>query len=229
MVDKLDNLALPPSIDRTRLSDDEIQFAKDQYMARLKRDDIPVAHDLNAFFRLVHFALQSKQSVEGIPSDKRLLFVEEDPPENIDTEAITFELYRRDNGSFSRGAPGQGTVKERTHHLRRIEPHPDHPGEELLTFGKFYDNWIDFNIYARSNKTARERLLWFEGMMGSYAWYFELFGFKVSYEGTSKRERVEIDGRKITKYPVRYFVRTDDVYHVGYQELKDVAIAVMAS
>jgi hypothetical protein len=227
MAYKLDNLSIPPGIDQENITDEQAQQIIDNFLNTYERTDVAPSFDLNAFFGLVKNAIESKQNTENIPSDKRLLFVEEDPPENIDTEAITFELLKRENGSFSRGAPFQGNVKEIKPHIRAERQHPEHPGERLVTFGKRYDNLVGFNIYARSNAQARERLLWFEGLMLSYSWYFKIFGFKTYFFGTGKRERVEIEGTKLTKYPSEYYVGTDDIYHIGYQELKRVIIATV--
>lgn len=229
MVSKLENLALPPWLDSKSFTEDQAQMLIDNFIDKFQRTDVAPNFSLNDFFVLVSNAVKSRQLVENVPDGKMLLFVEDDPPEKLDTETITFELIRRENGSFSQGAPGQGSVKELKPHIRGDKQHPEHPGERLVTFGKFYDNWVDFNIYARTNKQARVRLLWFEELMNSYAWYFALFGFKnVIYQGTSRRERSEIGGHKVTKYPVTYFVRTDDIYHVSYQELKKVTIATIA-
>lgn len=227
MAYKLDNLAIPPGLDQENITEEQAQQIIDNFLNSCERVDIAPSYNLNTFFTLVKNAIESKQNIENIPSNKRLLFVEEDPPESIDTEAITFELLKRENGSFSRGAPFQGNVKEIGYHIRGETQHPEHPGERLVTFGKRYDNLIGFNIYARSNVQARERLLWFEGLMFSYSWYFRVFGFRVYYFGTGKRERVEIEGTKLTKYPSEYFVGTDDIYHVGYQEIKRIIIATL--
>ena len=230
MVNKLENLALPPWIDSQSFTEDEAQLLIDGYIDKFDRADVAPNFGLNDFFILVSNAVKSKQLVEGIPEDKMVLFVEDDPPEDLDTEAITFELIKRDNGSFSQGPAGEGSVKEIKPHIRGDKPHPEHPSERLVTFGKFYDNWIEFNICARTNKQARVRLLWFEELMNSYAWYFALFGFKDTiYKGTSRRERPEIGGHKITKYPVLYFVRTDELYYISYQELKKITLDTIAN
>ena len=63
--------------------------------------------------------------------------------------------------------------------------------------------------------------------MDQYLWYFEMSGYKVVERGVGDRERVEIDGYgTITKYPVSYYVRSEDILHFGTQELKQVVLAL---
>jgi len=223
MTSRSENLALPPEIKYQELGTVEAQQLIDSFIERIERRDAPEAGTLNDFFPLVKDALESKQNAENVPADKRLLFVEEDPPEALDTEAITFFLDGRVNGSYSRGRPGEGRVRELTPHLRGQVEHPDHPGEQLLILGKFWDNTIKFNIYAMNNKQARERLLWFENVMLSYRWYFAHFGYRVFETGVGSRERVEVNDRKLTKYPVVFELRTEDIVYLDAQELKRIS------
>lgn len=179
---------------------------------------------INDFFLLVQNALIVRQNSEGVSSAHRVLYLEEEPSEEVDTESICFELIRREPGDFSQAPIGKGSIKEVTPHYRGEIKDPGRPGERLITMGKFYTNWITFNIYARTNKQARKRLIWFEKVMEGFRWYFGLFGFKTIYEGTSSRETIKLGELKLTKYPVTYAVRTDDTYHINRQELRKLVI-----
>jgi hypothetical protein len=180
----------------------------------------PVGADLNNFFPLVQDALASRQQTEAVPEDKRIQLLEEDPPEAVDTEMITVALEGRFPGQMNQGPAGDSRIKEVNPHHRSIVDHPEHPSEKLVTMGRFYDNWLNFYIYAATNKAARNRLLWFGKLMDGYNWYFRLYHFRVIEDNTSARERVEIDGRILTRYTTTYLVRTDDTFHYGTQELK---------
>jgi hypothetical protein len=227
MVSKIDNMTLPPDLSQVS-SEEIIRVHISRFAQRLEQpEEYPVAAELNEFFPLVHKALISKQRTEKIDDDKMVLFVEDDPPEEINTETITFYLQSRSPGQWSQGPAGAGGTKEVRHHIRDIKDHPEHPNEKLVTLGKFYDNYIRFNIYAKTNKQARTRLLWFTQMMGSYLWYFALYNYRVIEQGVGDRKRVDMeDGTKTTRYPVVYYVRTEDVYHTGTQEMKQVALMV---
>lgn len=226
MTTHLDNISLPP--DLSSLDSEQLVVWYKSRFAHTEQEvaRFPVGKEINDFFYLVHKALISKQRSEGLKDDKMVLFVEDDPLEKLDTEAITFYMLSRSPGQFAQGPAGFSTHKEVRHHIRRIQDHPEHPNEKLITFGKWYDNNIRFNIWARTNKQARDRLIWFTSTMDTYLWYFALSGFRVIEKGVGDRERLEIDGLKVTKYPVSYYVRSEDVYHMGTQEMKQVIITV---
>lgn len=235
MVSRIDNITDVPSIEsvgvRTRFNESYVQEVIDRYLDRLHIDPRTPSSgaELDDFFEAVQVATTSKQNQEGVPEAKRILVFEEDPPESIDHEAITFYLKTRVPGRFDQGPSGAGRIKEVTPHLRAVVNHPEAPSQKLLTYGRFYDNWITFNIYARTNKVAKDRLLWFEKVMDIYNWFFRLYGFRVIEEGVGSRERVKIDELVVTKYPITYMVRTDDTFHVHSQELREVLIDVELS
>jgi len=235
MVVKLDNITKIPSIESTgtriRYNESAIADLVNTYLEGLHIDrrTVDSGQELDDCFALIKNAITSKQAYEGVPEDKRILVVEEDPPETVDTEAITFYLNARLPGSFAQGKAGEGKVREVTPHVRAVIDHPEAPSQKLVTMGRFYDNWITFNIYARSNKAARSRLLWFERTMDIYNWYFRLYGFRVVELQTGSREVIDMDELKITRYPITYMVRTDDTFHFSSQELKEVIYNVEVS
>jgi len=234
MASRIDNITDIPSIEsvgvRVRFNEAELGAIVDRHLEMLDQGKrTPEGAELNDFFEAIQTIIVSKQNQEGVPEDKRILVLEEDPPESIDTEAITFYLKTRVPGRFDQGPSGAGRIKEVVPHQRAVIDHPEAPSQKLVTMGRFYDNWITFNIYARSNKVARQRLLWFEHVMDIYNWYFRLCGFRVVEEGVGSRERMKIDELTLTKYPITYMVRTDDTFHFSTQELKDVLIALELS
>jgi len=230
MTSRIDNITRVTSSEavdiRVRLNESEIQSLVNRYLESVdtgKRTPVSGA-ELSDFFELVQNSVVSKQRQEGVLDDKLILVVEDDPPETVDTEAITFYLKTRVPGKFDQGPSGAGRIKEVTPHRRAIIDHPEAPGQKLVTMGRYYDNWVTFNVFARTNKVARERLLWFERMMDIYNWYFRLYGFRVIEEGVGSREKVKIDELVVTKYPITYMVRTDDTFHFSTQELRQILI-----
>jgi hypothetical protein len=232
MVTKIDNITRIPVIENTgvrvRLNESEVNQIVTTYLESLREvEKSPMSGaEITDFFELVQNAVTSKQNYEGIPSNKHILVVEDDPPEILDTAAITFYLSSRLPGSFSQGPAGPGKHREVTPHVRAIKDHPEAPSQKLVTMGRFYSNWITFNVYAITNKTAREQLLWFEKVMDIYNWYFLLYGFRVIETEVGKRERVKVGERVLTKYPITYMVRTDDTFHFSTQELKNIVLKV---
>jgi len=229
MVQHLDNINQLPDLANEKSLDIIETYVREVSEAVNTERQQPIGRDINSFFPLVHAAIKSKQNVERIADDKQVLFVEEDPPEKLDTETITFVIQERRPGQYGRGPAGANTHKEVSHHYRSIVDHPDHIGEKLVTIGKFYDNWVKFNIYARTNKQVRERGLWFSKLMSSYNWYFKASGFLVIEEGMGDRQRMTIDTHEVTTYSLLYYVRSEDVSHFSSQELKKVSLYVKAT
>ena len=235
MASRIDNITSVPSVEsvgtRVRLNESEIVAVVDRYLDTFDRGTRTPASgaELGDFLGMIQTVVTSKQTQEGVPSDKQILVVEDDPPESVDTEAITFYLKTRVPGRFDQGPSGAGRIKEVVPHQRSVVPHPEAPSQKLVTAGRFYDNWITFNIYARTNKSARDRLLWFERVMDIYNWFFRLYGFRVVEEGVGHRERMKIDELTVTKYPITYMVRTDDTFQFNTQELKEILIELELS
>jgi len=230
MGSKTVNIANVPYIGgRAQLSEAETTLYVNKYIANLKvaGEDQPFHNNILGFLKLVQNAVRSREAVDNVPEDKRLLVLGNDPPESIDTEAITFFLKSRSPGQFNRGRAGEARIKEVIGHIRNIEPHPEHIGEKLVTMGRLYDNRVAFNIYAKDDYTALARVLWFENVMDSFRWYFRVHGIsQVIEEGVGDKENVTIGELPLTKYPMSYFIRTEDIYQFGSQELKNVELNV---
>jgi hypothetical protein len=240
MVSRIDNITDLPTITIPHLgvsyNESDLYKMIQEYWDTLAQKDNanrfnspPSGLTIVDFLELVKNAVEHKQTFESIPSDRRLLFLTEDPPEEIDTEGITCELTTRRPGSFSRGPAAQGKIKEVTAHMRAMIDHPESPGEKLITMGRKHDNFITFYTYAKTNRSSLRRALWFEELMESYRWYFRIFGFNAIQEEISKKEIVNIGELKLRRYPIRYIVMTDDTFHVTSQELRDVTLKVTLS
>jgi hypothetical protein len=218
---------LPPDL-RDLGTDGVIQvFMRQVREQMVDNNKFPSAGEINDFFPLVHKCIISKQRTENIADDKMVLFVEEDPPEKLDTETITFFIQSRSPGQWAQGPAGTSSHKEVRFHVRNVTEHPEHPGEKIVTSGKFYDNYIRFNVYSKTNKQARKRLLWFTQLMDQYLWYFALSGFKVIERGVGDRSKIEIkEYGKVTMYPITYYVKSEELVYTGTQELKQVVLSL---
>jgi len=73
-------------------------------------------------------------------------------------------------------------------------------------------------------------VLWLENVMDSFRWYFRVHGISIVIEeGVGDKEQVKIGEILLTKYPMSYFVRTEDTYQFGSQELKTIELNVNVS
>jgi hypothetical protein len=232
MPSKTDNITNLPDIKGTpKMTEADVMRAIDNYIDNTIKSasNPPHAGNLLHFFELVQNVIWSRQAEESIPEDKRLLVMADDPPseKELDTEAITFYMKDRESGAFGRTAAGQSrgsVVKEAVHHFRSSQQHPEHLSEKLITMGRVFDNVVTFNIYARSDFQALKRLLWFEDVMDSFRWYFNLHRIKVSELSASRIGKVPVGQLNLSKYSVSFFVRTEDTYQFGSQELKQIVI-----
>lgn len=238
MVSKIDNISKLPIVD-SGYSEEQIETVINNFVSReeIVRQTPKEATLLN-FFPVFQQVIRTQEEADNknlLRSNKeeyrRLLLVEDQPEkedmncESLDIEAITWKLKARTPGRFDQGPAGQGRIQEVRPHLRAKRPHPEHPNETLLTYGKGYSNWIEFAVYARTKKQAMTRLLWLENAIGQYDWFFKFMGYIVVQEGVGARETVEIEGLNLIKYPIVYYVRTEDIYHVTSQNLKKVSIS----
>jgi hypothetical protein len=237
MTSKIDNITKLPEIKGTpRMSQSDVNRSIHQYIANVVNSgkNPPHAGDMSHFFELVQNAIWSRQETEETPECKRLLVMVNDPPEEkeVDTEAITFYLQHREPGAFGKMSASSGrstVVKEATHHHRSSQQHPEHIGEKLVTMGRFFDNTVVFNIYAASDNQAMKRLIWFENVIDSYSWYFSLHRIKIVELEASRIGKVVVGELPLAKYSVSYFVRTEDTYQFGSQELKKVVLKLDVS
>lgn len=234
MTNKLDNITSIPDlqIPRTRIqrSESDVSSLIDTYL-REQRASLPKGREFLDSFSILDFlyllrkVIESRQNTEGIKDENRILFLEEDPQEEIDTEAITFSIMYRKPGQFSKGPIGKGSVvRELTPHLRRYEDNQNVPGEKILTYGKLHDTKITFWCNARTDKVAIRRALWLTQVMDSFSWFFFLYGFRVIEQGIEEKEKERIKDLDIVKYPVTYIIQNDDTFQVSSQEFRELLL-----
>ena len=231
MASIIDNIANLPDIESPAFNNEaDAVAAIERYISNTVNSgkSTPQGGSLLDFFRLAQNAIWSRQATENIQEDKRLLVLGEDPPEEeeIDSEAITFSLENRESGQWSQGSAGSNGIKEAIHHHRSIQQHPEHLGEKLITMGRFFDNIVKFHVYARSSLQAMKRALWLENVMDAFRWYFRLYRINTVYIRTQKIGKVILREIPLNKYSVSFFVRTEDTYQFGLQELKKVVLNV---
>jgi hypothetical protein len=223
MINKLDNVPVP-RMGRNYNQEEADRKIQEYIASHTIYNQSPSYADLTEFFPVFQEVIRIQEEEDKVPKGKELLVLEEDPPESIDTESITWSLLSRKPGQFNRGAHGESKIKEVTSHIRAIVDHPDNPSEKIVSMGKFYDNYIEFNIYARNSKAAMNRVIWLEKVIDAYRWYFRLNGFNLIEDSVLNKEQVIIDKLKLVKYPVIYYVRTEDIYHITTQELKRILV-----
>lgn len=234
MVTRTNNIpTLPdPFIPNSKFMMNEIDYSRwvESYLAEVaKKTQIGYSPPTNRrtivdFFRLAKEMIETRQITEQVNSSNRVLFFEDVPPEDLDTEAITFELITREPGLISQGSKDTNGKKEVSSHIRSVSEDIENPGQQIIERGKWYDHLINFYTYAKSSNVALDRVLWLERVFADFLWCFKYFGFTVIENGVFKKETIQIGNLPLTRYPISYFVRYDDLQYVTSQELREIAI-----
>ena len=198
------------------------------YLPRGERPRQPKeAKDLDGALILVKQCIEDKQTVEGIPLDKRLVFTEEYPGENLSSETITFSLVRREPGIVSKGKPLVEGVQELKPHVRSIDPDPNIPGKVIITLGQKFDHEVLLVCWAKTNKQANFRARWLENMLREYTWFIKQNGVE-EFLFMGQGEDLILDSRSypniITGRPLHYYIRTETLTHLSEETIRRVLI-----
>ena len=187
------------------------------------------AQDIDGFFRLVGRAISAQQEAEGVQNP--IIYTEEMPEndDNISSEVITYSVNMRKPGAAEQ--MGQGSImgdrvtRARKRMFREAFDDPDHPGLKVYTYGQEFDNRVEFKIWAKTNKTANARAMWFENFMETWRWYFEASGVKmVLYEGRDADIHLSPENRKLVCRPLIYYVRTEKITVVKEYSLRSLVV-----
>lgn len=187
-------------------------------------------NDTDGFFRLVGMALERQQEVDGA---KQKIFYAEDFPEkddNLEGEAIIYSLVDRKPGTFEGQKTGLQMADTNIRHRGKIFQEsiedPDYAGSRVYTYSQWYDNLLRFEIYARTNKIANKRAIWFENFMDDWTWYFKANGIRgLEYKCRESDIRSALDNRKLVCRPMVYFLRTEKITHVREHTLRSLVLA----
>ncbi len=207
------------------------QFSQLMQVARTNpRSRTPYpAKNLNEFFELVRIIILDYERRLNIVNDGKIFFTEESPDYPKDQNIIvSFSLVKREPGAFSAGAPFEGDVKNLKPVLREEIDDPENPGYKRAIMGYTHDNEVKFTIWARTNKVANDKALWFENIMQEYSWYFTSQG--VSRLIFMKRDSdfiVETNGSTLYGRPLHYFVKTETLTTVSEKTLEELTIGSM--
>jgi hypothetical protein len=191
------------------------------------------AKSLLEFHDLVRQAIDDYEKRAGVPvtdgkildQDRRIVFTEEEPDARTETESITFSLMRREPGGFGQGAPFESNVKNLRPIVRDIVDDPRNPGYRIVVLGYWHDNIVRYTCWARTNKAANARAMWFDGMMEDYNWWFALQGVsRIIYWGQGPDITTNIDSNSWYGRPIDYFVKTETLRTFSEKTLEEVLV-----
>jgi hypothetical protein len=184
------------------------------------------AKSLLEFYDLVRQALNDYEKRASVPDDQRILFTEEEPQDiEARSEAITFGLVKRQPGGFGQGPPMTAQVKNLKHMLREIGNDPSNPGYRSIVVGYWHDNQIRFTCWAKTNKAANARAVWFENFMEEYTWWFTAQGVaRVIYQGQGSDISAVVNNNRWFGRPLEYYVKTESLKVFSEKTLDEVIV-----
>jgi hypothetical protein len=177
------------------------------------------------FYNLVRQAKDDYESRAGTLDRNKIIFTEEEPDIESETETITFSLIKRVPGSFGRGAPFEASVKNLKPVLRETGRDSENPGYNYAIHGYWYDNLVRFTCWARTQKSANRRAEWFEGFMEEYTWWYRMQGVsRILFWGRDADTTIETDNNKWYGRPFEYFVRTETLRVFSEKQIEEILI-----
>lgn len=183
------------------------------------------AKSLLEFYDLVRQAKDDYETRQNIADEYKIIFTEEEPDIESQTETITFGLVKRVPGAFGQGAPFEADVKNLRPIFRESGTDAENPGYNYAIHGYWYDNIVKFTCWAQTNKTANTRAEWFESMMSEYEWWFKSQGVnRVLFWGRDSDIVTVIDNNKWYGRPLNYFVRTEKLRVFSEKEMEEIII-----
>ena len=221
---------------------DILQAAIDNYLDQLasqarEQEKIPAAGvsprpavNIDDFFSLVQGVIARQEQNEGV--SQGVAFTEDFPEieDNFSKEIITFSLEERRPGVFAQVKIDQifssRQPRQRQRFFRESKPDPDFIGGKIYIYGQWYDNLVEFKIWAKTNKAANRRALWLEDLFDKWEWYFEAEGVsKLFYLGRLADEIAAPGNNKTVCRTLQYYIRTERLTIVREQILRNIVVA----
>jgi hypothetical protein len=186
------------------------------------------AKNLTEFYGLVKNAIDDYERRQETTEDAKIYFTEDNIDFPKDNKiVVSFGLVKRLPGSFSQGGPFEGNVVNMKPVVREVLDDPENPGYKRAILGYWHDNEVRFTIWARTNKDANEKALWFEEIMQEYSWYFGIQGVpRVLFLKREMDSIIEINSVKLYARPLHYFVRTETLRTVSEKTIENILINV---
>lgn len=188
------------------------------------------AKELDECMLMIQKAIESKEDKEEVIEEARLkYFGWEEPSSREELEAISILPILRLPGVLSGGKvdKGRDRVREIVPHIRQEGVDPSDHNYRTADLGKFYDNWVQFTCWARTNKVAFDRSVWFEDLIEEYAWYFTASGIhRIIVQGTKERLTKKIGDNVIYGFPVEVYISTEKIKTISEKALERIIVKI---
>lgn len=179
------------------------------------------------FYELVRQVIDDMEMRSSVATDYKVLFTEEEPDVNAQTETITFSLVKRDPGAYGQGAPFEAKVRNMRPMIRESGIDPTNPGYRTAVLGYVHDNIVRFTCWARTNKVANTRADWFIELMEDYSWFFKAQGVqRVLFWQQLSDSVLDVSGNRWYGRPIEFFVRTEKLREVNEKKIEEIALKI---
>jgi hypothetical protein len=189
------------------------------------------AKTINEFYKLVKNVIDDYERRSNTINDGKVFYTEEEPDIPKDKNAaITISLQNRFPGAFGKGAPFEADIQNQKPMFREEFDDEENPGYRVAILGYWHDNEVVFTVWARTNKTANDKALWFENIMQEYSWYFTSQGVaRIMFMKRDADTYTEVNGAKLYGRPMHYFVRTETLRTVKEKVIEEVLVKASIS
>jgi hypothetical protein len=185
--------------------------------------------NINRFFELVGKAIEQQQAYEG--SAQTIAFTEDWPGEedNIQEERITYSVIERKPGTFEAKPIGRAmsdrNLRQYSKFFRESKDDPDFPGCKIFTYGQWFDNLVEFKVWARTNRVASFRALWLEETLDRWEWYLKASGVGqfVFHERVADTV-LSPSNKRIACRTLRFYVRTERLTVIREHILRSLVV-----
>jgi hypothetical protein len=142
------------------------------------------------------------------------------------TDHITWLLIRREPGSLGRQPFGDPREQKPRHREFVIDSRVDCDYAQQIS-GQQFDNIVQFDIWAQTNKRASLLIEWFHDFLIKHVWVWKLNGVKDVYYWQQTADALVTKWRNdIVNRTVQWYVQTERLSHTSIRRLREVDVSV---
>ena len=180
---------------------------------------------LPKFFDLVQELMDNYQSRDSISEDLKVKLSEEYPPEDfIDfgDEVVCYRLLKREPAKMD--SKGTGRPHRKATYSYEYS-NPKAPGRILVVESRPVDHKIEFTCWAKTNKMANKRALWFEKLMINHGWIFEYHGAeRFHWIDRGPDTYTTSNSQRLVFRPINFFLRFREFEIKTYPTIKNIVL-----
>lgn len=196
---------------------------------------VPSHSSLDEFITSVKELIDSDQ----INADQKVTLIDDHSKDNIFQDinnptrelsgVVLYSLDRRSPGTMAGGnswfSKERREVKPRIREI--ITNDINNPGQAKIVYSQWFDNRVRFKVCARTNKRANELCDWFENLLETNRYYFNIKGItKFFMDERMSDNQEQIGNEQVECRPFFFFVRTEKTYELTEQALNKIVISL---